>query len=38
MDVLAFAWGVAVGLPLGAAGLAAAAYAACRLLMKRALG
>ena len=38
MDVLAFAWGVAVGLPLGAAGLAAAVFVAGRLLMKRALG
>jgi hypothetical protein len=38
MDVLAFASGVAVGLPLGAAGLAAAAFVAGRLLMKRALG
>ena len=36
--LLAFAWGVAVGLPLGAAGLAAAAYAACRAFIKRALG
>lgn len=37
MDPLAFALGVAFGLPLGAAGLAALAYAIGRALMRRAL-
>jgi hypothetical protein len=37
MVALAFALGLAVGFPLGAAGLAAAAYALGRLVMRRAV-